>query len=64
MGVTFDPETLQRWERLGPATTYREARESLFRQGASSSEEFLDAFEELVDRGLLSWAEIEAFDRG
>lgn len=61
--TVFEPELLRRWEQIGPAATYREAREHLFRQGASSSEEFLDAFEELVERGLLSWDEIETFDR-
>jgi hypothetical protein len=57
--ATFDPETLDRWRRLGPEVTYNEARRALYSLGASSSEDFLDAYEELVDRGLLSWEEIE-----
>ena len=62
--VAFDSETIERWRRLGPAATYREARASLFRQGASSSEDLLDAFEDLVERGLLSWEDIEQFEKG
>ena len=57
--ATFDPETLDRWRKLGPEVTYSEARRALYRLGASSSEDFLDAYEELVERGLLSWEEIE-----
>lgn len=60
--VSFDPETLERWQRLGPRVTYAEARASLFQKGTSSSEEFLDLWEDLVDRGLLTWDEIETFE--
>ena len=60
--VSFDPETLERWQRLGPKVAYSEARDSLFQQGASTSEEFLDVWEDLVDKGLLTWEEIEAFE--
>ena len=62
--VAFDSETIERWRRLGPVATYREARAALFRQGASSSEDLLDAFEDLVERGLLSWEDIEQFEKG
>lgn len=61
--ATFDPETLERWRRAGPRATFEEAREALYRRGASSSEDFLEAFEELVDLGLLTWAEVEGLDR-
>ena len=61
--TSFDPETLERWRSLGPRGTYREVREALHRMGAASSEDFLEAFEELVERGLLTWDGIEAFER-
>lgn len=59
----FDPELLRRWEDLGPAGTYREARELLYRNGMSSSEEMHEAFEDLVERGLLSWDLIDGFEQ-
>lgn len=59
----LDPETLERWRRLGPREVFSEVRESLHRLGASSSEEFLDVYEVLVAEGILSWEEIEAFER-
>lgn len=60
--VSFDPETLERWQRLGPRVAYNEARDALFQTGASTSEDFLDVLEDLVVRGLLSWEEIETFE--
>ena len=60
--VSFDPETIERWRRMGPETTHREARDALFQQGASASEDFIDVFEDLVERGLITWDEIERFE--
>ena len=62
MRQIFDPETLERWRGLGPRETYEQAREALYRMGASSSEDFRDAFDELVEMGLLSWETIENFE--
>jgi len=59
----FDTELLQRWERLSPGEIYAEARQVLYRQGASTSEEFLEGFEDLVERGLLTWDDIERVER-
>ena len=61
--ASFDPETLERWSRLGPRATYDEARAALYRLGASTSEDFRDAFSELVEEGLLTWEMIEDFER-
>jgi hypothetical protein len=60
----FDDDTLDRWRRLGPRATFEEARKALYRLGASSSEDFRSAFEELVESGLLSWDDIEQFESG
>ncbi len=60
--ATFDPETLDRWRKLGPRGTYDELRAALFRLGAASSEDFQDAYEELVEEGLLTWDAIEEFE--
>jgi hypothetical protein len=61
--ATFDEETLERWRRLGPRAAYDEVREALFRLGAASSADFHDAFESLVEEGVLTWSDIEGFER-
>lgn len=62
--ATFDPETLERWRGMEPKAIYLEVVESLHRTGATTSAEFLDAFEDLVDEGLLTWEGIEALEGG
>ncbi len=62
--ATFDPETLERWRGMEPKAIYLEVVESLHRTGAATSAEFLDAFEDLVDEGLLTWEGIEALEGG
>ena len=58
----FDPTTLDRWRRLGPRTAFTEAREALLKLGATSSDDLLDVYEELVEQGLLSWEDISSFE--
>ena len=62
--ATFDPETLERWRGMEPKAIYLEVVEVLHRTGAATSAEFLDAFEDLVDEGLLTWEGIEALEGG
>ena len=60
--ATFDPETLDRWRGMEPRAIYSEVVEALHRTGASTSEDFMDAFEEVVNQGLLTWEGIEVFE--
>ena len=60
--ATFDPETLERWKGMEPKAIYLEVVDALHRTGAVTSAEFLDAFEDLVDEGLLTWEGIEALE--
>ena len=59
----IDPETLERFRTLAPRAVYDEVREALYRIGAVSSEDFREVFEDLVAEGILSWEEIEGFER-
>jgi hypothetical protein len=59
----FDPETLARFRRTDPRETFWEVKSSIYRTGGASSEDFLNAFDELVDAGVLSWEQIEEFER-
>jgi len=58
----FDSETVQRLRTQNPREAYHEVKTAIYRAGESSSEAFLDAFEELVDAGVLTWDQIERFE--
>ena len=63
MPIKFDPETLDRFRRLTPNEIYTEVTAVVHQTpGGTSSEDFLDALETLVDEGILSWDQIENFD--
>ncbi len=62
MAAVFDPETLERLRTMTPRQAFTVARESIFRSGAVSSEDFLDVFEQLVDEGILTWDQLEEFE--
>jgi hypothetical protein len=37
-------------------------KSSVYRTGGATSEDFLDAYEELVEAGILSWEQIEEYE--
>jgi hypothetical protein len=59
MPTTFAPETLERYRSMTPDEVIREVTDAVYRSGAASSDDFLDAFDELVERGVLSWDQVE-----
>ena len=63
MAVEFDEETLARFRNMPSLQVYNEAKNAVYRSGAVSSDDFLDVFEILVDRGILSWDQIREFER-
>ena len=62
MAIAFDPETLARFRKLPPVKVFQEAKDAVYRSGGTSSHDFLDVYEELVNQGILSWDQIEEFD--
>jgi hypothetical protein len=62
--VLFDQKALDRFRLLTPKEAFWEVKSSIYRTGAAASEDFQDAFDELVDAGVLSWDQIEEFERG
>jgi len=62
MAVAFDPETLARFRSMRPTEVFRVAKDAVYRSGASSSDDFLDIYDELVRQGILSWDQVEEFD--
>lgn len=59
----FDPDTIERFKLADPRTAFWEVKSTIYRMGAATSEDFLNAFDELVDAGVLSWEQIEEFER-
>ena len=63
MSPTLDNETLDSLRELSPREAFRNVTDAVYRAGGVSSDDFLDVYEQLVDAGILSWEEIEQFDR-
>lgn len=63
MAEVFDPETLERLRTMTARQAFSVAKEAVYRSGPVSSDDFADAFEQLVDEGILSWEDVETFDR-
>jgi hypothetical protein len=61
MGVEFDEQTLARLRSMPPREAFEAAKDAVYRSGAVSSDDFLDAFEALVDHGVLSREQIDEF---
>lgn len=63
MDELFDQSTLERFRRMRPREVYEEARDAVYRLGSTTSAQFVDVFEELVDKGILTWSQIEEFEK-
>jgi hypothetical protein len=62
MATVLDPDTLQELRKLSPREAYDRMRQRVYESGATSSEDFREAYEQLVDHGILTWEQIEEFD--
>ncbi len=63
MEALFDSETLERFREMTPREVFIEAKRTVYRSGAATSDDFLEVYQALVDEGILTWEQIEAFDR-
>lgn len=64
MAIKFDPETLERFRVLTPYEVYVEVTEAVHQiPGPTSSEDFLDALDDLVNEGILTWDQIDSMER-
>ncbi len=64
MASVFDPETLEVFRKLSPRQAFEKVRDHVYRSGAATSDDFRDAFEELIDEGILTWEQVEEFEEG
>jgi hypothetical protein len=61
--IDFDLETIEKLRAMGPRKAYDQIRQTVHRiPGGASSEDFQQAFEAMVDHGVLSWEQIEEFE--
>jgi hypothetical protein len=59
MNARFDDETLDRLRRMDPEQAFEAAKDAVYRTGAVSSDDFLDAFEALVEAGVLTREQLD-----
>ena len=62
MASVFDPETLEAFRTLSPRQAYDRVKNIVYRSGARTSEDFREAYEELVEHGILTWEQLEEFE--
>lgn len=61
--IDFDAETIEKLRAMGPRRAYEQIRQTVHQiPGGASSEEFQQAFETLVEHGVLSWEQIEEYE--
>ena len=62
--MEIDRRTLEDLRELGPRDAWERVRRAVYQiPGGTSSEDFQSALEQLVREGILSWDEIERFER-
>ena len=62
--MEIDRRTLEDLRDLDPRDAYETVRRAIHQlPGGASSEDFQSALEQLVGEGILSWDEIERFER-
>jgi len=59
----FDPRTIDELRALPAAEAFARVRKALYEGGATMSADFHEAYEELVELGILTWDQVEEFDR-
>ncbi len=55
----FDTETLDRIRGMSPCEAVEETKRLVWANGGTSSDDFHEAFEALVEQGILTWEQIE-----
>jgi hypothetical protein len=63
--MKLDPETLDRLRGLPAQLAYEEVKAAVYRApGGTGSWEIKEAVDLLVEEGILTWEEVEAFEGG
>lgn len=62
MAIRFDRETIEKLRAMPPKNALEQARRAVYQSGSVGSEDFLDIYSQLVEEGVLTWSQVEAFD--
>jgi len=62
MAIRFDRETIEKLRSMPPEAALEEARRAVYQSGSVGSEDFLDIYSLLVEEGVLTWNQVNAFD--
>ena len=63
MTAALDRQTIERLRTLDPGEALRVATNAVYEAESVGCDDFLDLYERLVYEGVVTWAEIEAFER-
>jgi hypothetical protein len=61
MPEILDPEQVEILRGLPAREAFERVKEALYRSGGATSDEFLDAFEEMVALGILTQEQLEEY---
>jgi hypothetical protein len=61
MPEILDPEQIEILRGLPAREAFDRVKDALYRNGGATSEEFLDAFEEMVELGILTPEQLEEY---
>jgi hypothetical protein len=64
MPIRFDEETIERLRTLSSEQVFDEVRRAVYAAGGAGSEDFLGIYTQLVDRGVLTWDQVEELEGG
>ena len=62
MTARFDEKTIGRLRTMHPQDAFRAAKKAVYGDSEVGSEDFLDAYEQLVEHGILTWDQVEEYD--
>jgi hypothetical protein len=62
MAARLDEKTIGRLRSMPPREAFRAAKRAVFGGAEVGSEDFLDAYEQLVEHGILTWDQVEEYD--
>ena len=62
MAMRFDADTIDRLRAMPPDEAFYAAKDVVYGRREVGSEDFLEACEQLVEQGILTWDQVDEFD--
>ena len=61
--TVLDVDSVERLREMTPREAYNDVKQTVFRAGGVTSDDFQSAFDQLIEAGILTWEQIEEFER-